>query len=50
VSDEVLDDLRRRPRTTKWLLDVGDDAGYYFGVRRSYLRGLEMSTLDTPRP
>ena len=39
VRDEVLDDLRRRLRATKWPLDVGNDDGYY-GVRRSYLAEL----------
>jgi microsomal epoxide hydrolase len=39
VSDEVLDDLRRRLRSTKWPLDVGNEDGYY-GVQRSYLQEL----------
>lgn len=39
VSDEVLDDLRRRLRSTKWPLDAGNEDGYY-GVRRSYLQEL----------
>ncbi len=39
VSDEVLEDLRRRLTSTKWPLDVGNEDGYY-GVRRSYLQEL----------
>ncbi|MDX6228721.1 MAG: hypothetical protein QOI76_2111 [Frankiales bacterium] len=39
VSDEVLDDLCRRLKATKWPLDVGNDDGFY-GVPRGYLQGL----------
>jgi microsomal epoxide hydrolase len=39
VSDEVLDDLRRRLRATKWPLDVGNEDGFY-GVQRAYLQEL----------
>ncbi|MFK4087833.1 epoxide hydrolase family protein [Kribbella sp. NPDC020789] len=39
VPDEVLDDLRRRLRATKWPLDAGNDDGFY-GVRRTDLQAL----------
>jgi len=39
VSDEVLDDLRRRLTATRWQPDAGHDDGYY-GVRRSDLQEL----------
>ncbi|MEV5968150.1 epoxide hydrolase [Kribbella sp. NPDC051952] len=39
VSDEVLDDLRRRLIATKWPLDAGNDDGFY-GVRRTQLQAL----------
>jgi microsomal epoxide hydrolase len=39
VPDEVLDDLRRRLRATRWPMDVGNDDGFY-GVRRRVLEGL----------
>ncbi|GAA1701141.1 epoxide hydrolase [Kribbella yunnanensis] len=39
VSDEVLDDLRRRLRSTKWPRDIGNDDGFY-GVRRTDLQEL----------
>jgi hypothetical protein len=39
VPDEVLADLRRRLRATKWPLDAGNEDGYY-GVRRPYLQEL----------
>ncbi|MEU4195100.1 epoxide hydrolase family protein [Kribbella sp. NPDC026611] len=39
VPDEVLDDLRRRLRATKWPRDAGNDDGYY-GVRRTVLQPL----------
>ncbi|GAB3932203.1 epoxide hydrolase [Kribbella albertanoniae] len=39
VSDEVLDDLRRRLRATKWPLDIGNEDGFY-GVRRTDLQEL----------
>jgi pimeloyl-ACP methyl ester carboxylesterase len=39
VSDEVLQELGRRLRATKWPLDAGNDDGFY-GVRRSYLQEL----------
>lgn len=37
VSDEVLGDLRRRLRATRWPRDVGNDDGSY-GVPRGYLQ------------
>jgi pimeloyl-ACP methyl ester carboxylesterase len=39
VSDEVLDDLRRRLIATKWPRDAGNDDGFY-GVRRTRLQPL----------
>lgn len=39
VPDEVLDDLRRRLRATKWPRDAGNDDGFY-GVRRTRLQPL----------
>ncbi|MFI5729149.1 epoxide hydrolase family protein [Kribbella sp. NPDC051587] len=39
VPDEVLDDLRRRLRATKWPRDAGNDDGFY-GVRRTDLQEL----------
>ncbi|MDX2973305.1 epoxide hydrolase family protein [Kribbella solani] len=39
VPDEVLDDLRRRLRATKWQLDAGNEDGFY-GVPRSRLQPL----------
>ncbi|MFF1821570.1 epoxide hydrolase family protein [Kribbella sp. NPDC058245] len=39
VPDEVLDDLRRRLRATKWPRDAGNDDGFY-GVRRTDLQAL----------
>ncbi|MFC9690803.1 epoxide hydrolase family protein [Kribbella sp. NPDC056951] len=39
VSDEVLDDLRRRLRSTKWPRETGNDDGFY-GVRRTDLQEL----------
>ncbi|HEY9339910.1 MAG TPA: epoxide hydrolase [Kribbella sp.] len=39
VPDDVLDDLRRRLRATKWPRDAGNDDGFY-GVRRTRLQPL----------
>src|SRR6266516_5573516 len=39
VPDEVLDDLHRRLKATKWPLDVGNEDGFY-GVRRTQLQAL----------
>lgn len=39
VPEDVLDDLRHRLRATKWLLDAGNDDGFY-GVRRTDLQAL----------
>ncbi|HZX06888.1 epoxide hydrolase [Kribbella sp.] len=39
VPDEVLDDLRRRLRATKWPRDAGNDDGFY-GVPRTRLQPL----------
>ncbi|MET9268427.1 epoxide hydrolase family protein [Kribbella sp. NPDC003557] len=39
VSDDVLADLRRRLRATKWPCDAGNDDGFY-GVRRTRLQPL----------
>lgn len=36
VSDDTLDDLRRRLRATRWPIDA-DNADGYYGVRREYL-------------
>jgi pimeloyl-ACP methyl ester carboxylesterase len=45
VSDEVLDDLSRRLRATKWPLDVGNDDASY-GVSRRYLQELVAYWVD----
>ena len=39
VPDDVLDNLRRRLRATKWPRDAGNDDGFY-GVRRTRLQPL----------
>lgn len=39
VPDDVLDDLRRRLRATKWPRDAGNEDGFY-GVRRTRLQPL----------
>ncbi|SFB03477.1 Pimeloyl-ACP methyl ester carboxylesterase [Cohnella sp. OV330] len=39
VSDEILADLERRLRSTRWPLDIGNEDGYY-GVNKGELREL----------
>jgi len=39
VPDDLLEDLRRRLRETRWPLDVGNEDGWY-GVRRTDLEDL----------
>jgi microsomal epoxide hydrolase len=39
VSDDVLDDLRRRLELTRWPDDAGNDDGHY-GIKRTYLQEL----------
>ena len=39
VSDDVLDDLRRRLELTRWPDDAGNE-DWYYGVNRDYLRDL----------
>jgi len=39
VSDDVLDDLRRRLELTRWPDDPGNE-DWYYGVNRDYLRDL----------
>lgn len=46
VPDDVLEDLRRRLRATRWPLDVGNEDGWY-GVRRDYLEDLCASWADS---